>query len=193
MKEKKRVGSFTLTEEGYQALATLQKKSGRSKKDLVSEALVGSMNRTIDQKVVEFQLPNPKELMGFRSDIVALESEAQAIVDGLYSLRPRDKEYAKKVAAVIGQLQEHIVGLRFIDGEFRKKLRVLKGLTAEDHEQLPRILRWMDDFRLKAKGLPDMKRRLEFAGVVENLAILAASPPRPNPSGGPKDPTASTS
>jgi hypothetical protein len=174
MKEVKHVGSFNLTEAGYHALATLQKKTGKSKKEIVSSALEASLIPVLDRKVVEFQLPDPKTVMTFRTDVVVIEAVIKDLVDALYGLRPRDKEYAKKLAGLIGQLQDELQGLRFIDDSFRQKLLILKGLTPEDYERIPRVVKWVEGQRLAAKGKPDEKNRLIFINLIEKLARLSA-------------------
>lgn len=172
--ENKRVGSFNLTEEGYQALATLQKKTGHSRKDVVSGALIEALGPTLDRKVIEFQLPDPAEVMMFRTDIVALETAAKDIVDALYGIRPKDKTSAKSLADVIAQLYDHIADLKLLDGEFRKKLKLLKGLSSEDFDQYGYLVNWLNSAKSWAQGRAEEKKKLRLYELIEKLARLAA-------------------
>jgi hypothetical protein len=152
MKEIKRVGSFNLTDAGYQALHTLEKKTGKSRKEIVSSALTAALGTTLNQAVVTFRLPDPEEIMLLRSEIVNLESSAADLKAALFGLRPKDKETAKQLAHLISRIQEHINELRGIDNVFKQKQHLLKSLSFAEYKAIPSVISAVEKMVEAAKG-----------------------------------------
>lgn len=166
MKEIKRVGSFNLTDAGYQALHTLEKKTGKSRKDIVSSALTAALGTTLNQAVVTFRLPSPEEIMLLRTEIVNLESAGDALIKALYGLRPKDRDQSKQIASLIKAIQEHISELKAIDDVFKQKQHVLKSLTVSDYKLLPKLIEQVEASKNGVKGRSDENARMARAELL---------------------------
>jgi hypothetical protein len=171
MKEQKKVASFSLTDEGYRALLALEKKTGKTRKELVSSAIIASLGNTMTQinKMVTFNLPDPNEIMAFRFEIVTLESDADRLITALFGLRPKDKKQGEQIAVLIKELQAHIEELRRIDEVLKSKQRLLKDLSVSDYETVPKLVRWFEAIKEKAAGKPDGRIRVAQAELTLKL------------------------
>jgi hypothetical protein len=170
MKEQKRVASFSLTDAGYQALLTLEKRTKKSRKDVVSSALTKALGTTMDQPTVTFRLPSPEEVMFLRTEIVNLESSADDLIKALFGLRPKDKDQSKGIAALIVQLQEHIKDLRVLDGVLKNKQHMLKELSPSEYKLLPKLIQFNEEQREAALGKTNEASRIARADLL--LKIL---------------------
>jgi hypothetical protein len=139
MKEKKRVASFSLTEEGYQALLTLEMRTQKSRKEVVSTSLVASLGKTLEQPIVSFKLVSPDEIMFYRREVLVLETSANNLIKALFGVRPLDLDQSQQFSEIISELQDHIKDLQTIDKLLAGKQKLLKGLDAADYHIIPAI------------------------------------------------------
>jgi hypothetical protein len=139
MKEKKRVASFSLTEDGYQALLTLEMRTQKSRKEVVSCSLTASLGKTLEQPTISFKLPDPKEIMFYRHEVLILEKAARDLIKALFGVRPLDVSQKDQFAEIITNLQEHVQNLHTIDKLLAGKQKLLKGLDAADYHIIPAI------------------------------------------------------
>lgn len=171
-----KVGSFNLTEEGYRALTSLQKKTGKSKKEIVSASLISTLKGAVDQPILKFNLPDPDEIMLFRSEIVELEFQANRLTKALYGIRPIGKDQAKEVAKVLGGIEDHLKSLQVIDDMFKVKQRLLRGLTVSDYQALGKLLPWFEQQRVFLKAKNHVPARIARNDLLEQMVHLIISP-----------------
>jgi hypothetical protein len=179
MKEQKRVASFSLTEAGYQALLSLEKKTKLSRKEVVSSALTKELKVAINQSVVTFRLPDPAEIMLLRTEIVNLESQSDDLIKALFGLRPKDKEHAKELAGLITELQNHIKRLRDIDAVFKQKQHLIKELSPADYKLIPKVIEGIENLLEAAKGKADAAGRIARHELTLRLLRIVCPPDEP--------------
>jgi hypothetical protein len=168
--ENKRVGSFNLTEEGYQSLLAIEKKTNQSRKEIVSNALSVALGNAMNQVTVSFRLPDPQEMMMLRTEVLHLETSADQLIKALFGVRPKDPEQAKILAGTIQQLQDYIANLRAMDDVFKKKQHLLKELSFSDYRKIPALIEVFEQQKEIAKGKHDEAKRLSRAELI--LKIL---------------------
>jgi hypothetical protein len=169
MKEMKRVASFSLTEAGYQALLTLEKRTKKTRKEVVSSSLTAALGTTLSQPVITFQLPSPEEVMFLRTEILNLECSADDLIKALFGLRPKDKDQSKHIAGLITQIQDHIKDLRVLDRILSNKQHLLKSLSASDYKLIPKLIDKAEEMKVAAFGKHDSTSRLARAEVLLKL------------------------
>ena len=173
MKDQKRVASINLTKAGYEAMEALTKKTQLPRKEVVSRALLDSLNGTKNETIVKFKLPDPLHVVELRKDIVTVEAAAEDVRKGLYSIRPRDPEQADKIAKLLGKVHKLLISFESISETLKEKHRLLEGLTAADHARLLDLIEWVDGFRPAAQGKNDSAKRMARYDLVERLVKLA--------------------
>jgi hypothetical protein len=169
------VGSFNLTDEASKALATLQKKTGKSKKEIVSASLISTLKGAVDQPVLKFNLPDPEEIMLLRSEIVELEFQANRLTKAIHQIRPVNKDQAKEVAKAMIGMQEHLKSLQVIDGMFKQKQHLLEGLTVAEYQSLGKLLPWFEQQRVFLKTKTHAPVRIARLDLMEQIVRLIIS------------------
>jgi hypothetical protein len=169
MKEQKRVASFGLTDAGYQALLTLERKTKKTRKEVVSTALESLMGKAMDQTTVTFGLPNPEEIMMLRTEILILETSADEILKAIFKVRSKDKDQAKELAAIIVQLHDLVASFQAADHIFKGKQKLLKELTPADYQKIPKLIAMAETSKEAAKGKPNEASRTANSELVIKL------------------------
>ncbi len=176
MKETKRVASFSLTEKGYQDLLALEKKTKKSRKDVVSSAISAAKGHAMEQPVITFRLPDAEELMFLRNEILHLECSADDIIKAIFGVRPKEKEQAKELAEIIVRLRDHIASLKVADNILKNKQHLLKELTVSDYKKIPALIKTVEQYIEASKGKTDQTKRLSrFELLLKILLIVRGS------------------
>ncbi len=169
------VGSWNITNDAEKGLKLLQRRTGKSKKEIVSGAILNALKVNIDAPIIKFNLPSPNELMLYRAEVVSLEAESTRLCDALKNLRPTSKEQAQRAAEVLSGLDNHLIFLENVSRKLGKKERLLENLSEEDYHNLGKVFPWLDEQRDLLKGRPNSKRRLARIALLEWFLTLIIS------------------
>jgi hypothetical protein len=172
-KEQVRIASVNLTEAAFQALLAIQKKTGKSRRDIISAAIVDQLAPTLNQTVLRFKFPDPSLLLDLRLEVVEMVSAAEQIRKGLYSVRPTDKEQKETVTKHIHKVQTWLTKADEMEVTLQEKQKLLNGLTVADYNNIPKLLQWLESGRKSAEFATDKKVRLAVFALIETLLKLA--------------------
>jgi lysyl-tRNA synthetase class I len=172
-KEQVRIASINLTEAAFQALLAIQKKTGNSRRDIISAAIVDHLAPTLNQTVLRFKFPEPSLLLDLRLEVVEMVSAAEQIRKGLYSVRPTDKEQKETVSKHINKVQKWLTKADEMEVNLQEKQKLLNALTPVDYERIPKVLEWLVGMRDSAKTSTDKKARIERYDIIEKLCNLS--------------------
>jgi hypothetical protein len=177
-REQKRVASINMTKEGFEAMMTMTKKTGFSRKEVVSRALVSALTNSMSEPVVRFNFVEPLLLVELRKDVVALETAAEGLRRGLFAARwqSRDDD-PNQIVNLIREVQALLPKFDQLGGEIAEKHQLLLGLTPADHAELSGILGWIETTRRAASegAQADQSKRMARYDLIERLVRLAIS------------------
>ncbi len=175
-KEQVRIASINLTEAAFQALLAIQKKTGKSRRDIISAAILDQLAPTLNQTVLRFKFPDPSLLLDLRLEVVEMVSSAETIRKGLYSIRPTDIKQKETVVEQINKVQTWLTKADKLELNLQEKQRLLTELTPDDHAALLVLVPWISTMRKSALGLDnpqEKKKRLARSELLAKLVKLA--------------------
>lgn len=173
-KDQKRVASINLRDDGYDALITLQKRTGLSRKDVISNALVESLNKSLAAPIVKFKLTEPLFLLELRRDVVSLEAAAKSLRFRIHSEKHKDPTQLPVLVLELQKLKAVVEGLQVLETVIRTKNGLLEGLNASDYEGLKKLPAWCASMRKTAQSATptDKAKRLARYDLIERIALL---------------------
>lgn len=140
--------SIRFTEDGIKALKSLEAATGKTRVQLVSEALVEKHNRTVALAPIQLRMLKPSEILTLQAEIAAIEkfhndnrrigkiktSDKHAIEKSIKLIEKIDFETdeLKQLRLKLGKLGELAEGFNDAD---QKKLRTLIGWAKKRVEQ----------------------------------------------------------
>ncbi len=98
--------SFRISGEAYQALKLLEGLYDKSRKDIVSYALVRTANAAAVQPPIQYRQLDAPDLLALQGEVRELEKFAKDLRRDLLRVRPSEKPTAEKIVTAI-QKAEH--------------------------------------------------------------------------------------
>lgn len=171
-KSQKRMASINLSDEVFGLLTSEQKRTGLSRKELISMALMESANKAQSAPIVRFKLTEPLFLMELRRDVISLEAIAKNLRFRIHKEKNKDPTQLPAVVLELHKLKEVVEGLQTLETVIREKRGLLDGLTASDYEGLKQLPTWLTKMRRSAEAAPDKAKRLARYDLIERVVRL---------------------
>ena len=163
--------SIRLSEDGLKALKILEVASPDSSRgEAVSQALVFAAKKALSARPVNFRLLDPAEYFSIQATLSEIESLHRKARESLLKLRPSEKDHAKKAADAINSIDVETAQLTWLRHRLAALARTTAHLSAEDHEQMSNLIRFIESRIEKV----DEKKRSLFKLEVRILRSLIA-------------------
>ncbi len=172
-KEQARVASINLTNAGKGAMESLCKKTGKSRKEVVSSALVHALNGTMSETVVRFNFMEPALLTELSKAVREVTASTHKLRDGFLGIRSwADNQYELR-EQVLTDMHAHLTKLEEFQRHFKGKYSLLQGLSANDYKHLPNVLKWIAENTKASQLAPNKATRLLLFDLLNRLVRLA--------------------
>lgn len=144
--------NFRLSEDALKALKILEGASPNSSRgEVISRAIINAAKGIVATPPVKFQLLDPSQYLHFQASISELEGFHRESRTALLRIRPKDKDWGKKISDAIAKIDaetEHLAKLR---RGLAQLARTTEALSAEDHQRLAILIKWMAKRVVKAE------------------------------------------
>ncbi len=171
--EQERVASINLTTPGKNAMISLQKKTGKSRKEVVSSALVQALNGSMLEPIVRFNFMEPALLTELAKAVREVIASTHKLREGFLGIRSWSDDQLQRREKVLTDMHAHLIKLEEFEKHFKGKYSLLQTLSGEDYKMLPKINNLLNNLRASAKGSADRAFREARYAFVEKLIALA--------------------
>lgn len=131
--------SIRFTEEGIKALKSLEAATGKTRVQLVSEALVEKHNRTVALAPTQLRLLDPAEILTLQAEIASLEKlHNDNRRNG--KIRTSDKHALEKSIKLLEKIDFEINELRQLRLKLGKQAELADSITADDIKRIRLII-----------------------------------------------------
>lgn len=134
--------SIRFTEDGIKALKSLEAATGKTRVQLVSEALVEKHNRTVALAPIQLRILQPAEILTLQADIAALE-KLHNDNRSKGKIKTSDKHALEKSIRLIEKIDIEIDELRQLRLKLGKQAELAEGFTAADQKNIRTLISWV--------------------------------------------------
>ncbi len=171
--EQERVASINLTTAGKAAMLSLQKKTGKSRKDIVSSALVQALNGSMLEPVIRFNFMEPALLTELAKAVREVIASTHKLRDGFLGIRSWSDDQLQRREKVLTDMHAHLIKLEEFEKHFKGKYSLLQTLSGDDYKMLPKINTMLNNLRKSAETSGDRAVREARYDFVEKLIALS--------------------
>jgi hypothetical protein len=134
--------SIRFTEEGIKALKSLEAATGKTRVQLVSEALVEKHNRTVALAPIQSRMLHPAEILTLQAEIAALEKlHNDNRRNG--KIKTSDRHALEKSIRLIEKIDSETDELRLLRLKLGKQAGLAESFTAADAKNIRTLIAWV--------------------------------------------------
>ncbi len=143
--------SIRFTDDGIKALKSLEAATGKTRVQLVSEALVEMHNRTVALPPTQLRMLKPSEILTLQAEIAALE-KLHNDNRRVGKIKTSDKHALEKSIRLIEKIDIEINELQQLRLKLGKQAELAEGFTDVDQKNIRTLIDWVKKRIEKAKA-----------------------------------------
>ena len=161
--------SIRFTDDGIKALKSLEAVTGKTRVDLVSEALVEKHNRTVALAPIQLRILAPSEILTLQSEIASIE-KLHNDKRRKIKIKTSDKDATEKIIKAVEAIDLELAELQALRLKIGKQAQLADSITDEDIKNIKLLIKWVEKriVKAKAESSPDL------AVLEAELKILTA-------------------